>query len=116
MPKRTATTPTTPSKKIKLQPEEVPSQTLYVKNLNDQVHPKTLKHNLYLLFSTYGDVIQISNKHRGQAHILFDSVENSNLAMKCLQSEDFFNKQLVIRYSKTESKLLRIDESPESDL
>ncbi|KAK6459520.1 uncharacterized protein RJT20DRAFT_5088 [Scheffersomyces xylosifermentans] len=95
------------AKKIKLDQKNLkPSQTLYVKNLNDQIHPKIIKHNLYLLFSTYGDVIDINNKKRGQAHIVFNSVQNASLALKCLQAEEFFDKELVINYSINESDII----------
>ncbi|ODV79178.1 uncharacterized protein CANTADRAFT_90282 [Suhomyces tanzawaensis NRRL Y-17324] len=95
------------AKKVKLDPENLkPSQTLYLKNLNDQINPTLIKHSLYLLFSTYGDIVEIHNRKRGQAHVVFDSVVHAGLAMKCLQSEEFFNKALVIQYSKNESKVV----------
>ncbi|KAK6460343.1 hypothetical protein DFJ63DRAFT_290608 [Scheffersomyces coipomensis] len=94
-------------KKIKLDPTHLkPCQTLYIKNLNDKINPKVMKHNLYLLFSTYGDVIQIHNRKRGQAHIVFGDVDSSSLALRSLQSDVFFDKPLVINYSINESSII----------
>lgn len=83
-----------------------PSQTLYVHNLNDQINISTLKHNLYILFTTYGDIldINIDKKIRGQAFIIFTSIESASLALRSLQGEEFFNKSLKIEYSNTKSK------------
>lgn len=102
-------------KKIKLQgeshegqPETSPKNTLYVNNLNDQIRPNTLRENLYLLFSTYGEVIQVSmtSKERGQAFVLLRTMNEANLAMISLQDEPFFGKPLRIRFSRTDSQLV----------
>lgn len=82
-----------------------PSQTLYIKNLNDKINHRQLKHNLYLLFSTYGDIIQI-RLAKGHAHILFANVSLASLALRSLQQEEFFDKPLMINYSTNESKLI----------
>lgn len=95
------------SKKIKINTEdEKPRHTLYIKNLNDKVKKHILKHNLYLLFSTFGDVIEIRNNMRGQAHVVLESVFTAKNALNELNSKKFFNKQLKIEYSKKESKVI----------
>ena len=52
----------------------VPSQTLYVNNLNEKVKKDVLKKTLYAVFSQYGKVIEIvacrGVKLRGQVKIL----------------------------------------------
>lgn len=88
-----------------------PNQTLYVKNLNDKVNYDVLIHNLYLIFSTYGDVIEINMKRkskqmRGQAHVVLDSTKNATLAIENLQGTIFFNKPLVLNYSNKKSKVV----------
>lgn len=86
-----------------------PSHTLYISNLNDQINQSTQIHNLYILFSTYGDIIRINynnKKLRGQAFIVFDSIENASLAMRNLQGELFFGKILKIGYSNMENHLV----------
>lgn len=88
-----------------------PSQTLYVKNINDKINIHTLKHLLYLLFLTYGDVIDIVLNYkvhsmRGQAHIIFGNVQSSIIAMRSLQNFKFFEKGLQIQYSISPSKII----------
>ncbi|CDO92539.1 unnamed protein product [Kluyveromyces dobzhanskii CBS 2104] len=82
--------------------ETEPKNTLYVKNLNDQIKPQTLKESLYMLFATYGEVIKISTtpKQRGQAFITFKTVDEANLALLSLKEEPFFNKPLKLQFSK----------------
>lgn len=38
-------------------PEPVP--TLYARNLNDKVRIEEMRMNLYMLFSTYGEIVQV---------------------------------------------------------
>lgn len=95
-----------PSKRAKVAVK--PSQTLYVNNLNDQVLRRLLKHNLYLLFSTYGDVIDIiiRPKMRGQAHIILDSVASALSARASLDKRRFFSKEMGVSYAKTKSRIV----------
>lgn len=96
-----------------------PSQTLYIKNLNDQINGNLMKHCLYLLFSTYGDIIDIQlnfkrKKMRGQAHLIFSNIESATMAMKLLQNEQFFHKPLVINYScNTSNVITRVGDTTE---
>ncbi|AMD21933.1 HFR078Wp [Eremothecium sinecaudum] len=94
------------------QPSEensTPKNTLYVNNLNDQIRVETLKSNLYLLFSTFGEVLRvsISHKQRGQAFIIFRSVDEANLAMLSLKNEHLFGKPMHIEFSKADTKDVR---------
>ncbi|CAR24351.1 U2 snRNP complex subunit MSL1 [Lachancea thermotolerans CBS 6340] len=88
-----------------------PKKTLYVNNLNDKIKVQTLRENLYLLFSTYGEVLQInvSNKNRGQAFIVLRTPDEANVAMISLQKETFFEKELHIQFSRQDSKLVASD-------
>lgn len=104
--------------------DETGSHTLYIQNLNDQINAKTLKHHLYLNFSTYGDVIDIvikahSKKMRGQAHVIFANKAQSANAMKALQNEEFFDKSLRLSYAINKSRIIdaaeKEDESKESN-
>ena len=65
------------------EPEVEPKRTLYVHNLNDRVKIQTLRENLFLLFSTYGEVLQIdmSKRIRGQAFIVLKTVDEANIAL-----------------------------------
>lgn len=91
------------------------SHTLYVNNLNDKIQADTLKHGLYVYFSTYGDILDIVvkpfGKMRGQAHIVFAGVGNATSAMKGLQDEPFFDKKLQIKYAVKKSRIIsRLEE------
>ncbi|KAF3987279.1 hypothetical protein FT663_01933 [Candidozyma haemuli var. vulneris] len=83
-------------------------QTLYIKNLNDKIPKHTIKHTLYLLFSTYGDVLEISmpKKMRGQAHVVLDCKQSANNALRGLQKTSVFGKELHIDYAKSKTKLV----------
>lgn len=87
------------------------SQTLYIQNLNDKINHNVLKHNLYLMFSTYGDIIEVvinskNKKMRGQAHVILNNSLSAKLALKNLQSLIFFEKPLKISYSLKKSKII----------
>lgn len=85
-----------------------PSQTLYINNLNDQILRELLKHNLYLLFSTYGDVIDIiiRPKMRGQAHVILESVASASSAKSSLDKRRFFSKELSINFARSKSHVV----------
>lgn len=81
-------------------------QTLYVNNLNDKINRTLLKHNIYILFSTYGEVWDINMKLRGQAHVIMDSKETASVCLKALLGTPMFGKHLRIDFSKNKSKLV----------
>lgn len=91
-----------------------PNQTLYVKNLNDKINRDDLKRSLYMLFSTYGTVLDVvtarvgSKKQsmRGQAHVVFRDVQTSTQAMRALQGFEIFDKKMVIAYGKGTSSII----------
>lgn len=103
-----------PSKRAKVAIK--PSQTLYVNNLNDQVLRRLLKHNLYLLFSTYGDVIDIIIRPnmRGQAHIILESVASASSAKASLDKRRFFSKEMSVSYAKSKSRIVARAEGDEN--
>ncbi|CAK9436161.1 uncharacterized protein LODBEIA_P07190 [Lodderomyces beijingensis] len=93
-------------KKIKLDYKNLkPSHTLYAKNLNNSINKRLFYHNLYLLFSAFGDVISIQ-LHKGYAFIVFAQVDSATLALRSLQDEKFFDKPLVINFAVHESKVI----------
>lgn len=51
---------------------QVPSETLYVNQLNEKISKKDLKRSLYQLFSVYGRILDIvalkTRKERGQVY------------------------------------------------
>jgi U2 small nuclear ribonucleoprotein B'' len=73
--------------------------SLYVRGLLDKLPKEDLKRNLYMLFATYGvilDVIALKTmKMRGQAHIVFRDQDAATQAMRALQGFTFFGKDMV---------------------
>lgn len=77
--------------------------SLYVKNLNEKINKNELKRALYMLFSTYGPVLDIvttrvgskGQNMRGQAHIVYRDIQTSTQAMRALQGFDLFGKEMV---------------------
>ena len=73
--------------------------TLYCSNLPDKMQKDDLKKELYMLFSTYGSVLDIvalkTSKMRGQAHVCYTNPQASDRAMQALQGFDFFGKEMV---------------------
>ncbi len=76
---------------------------LYVKNLPEKVNKTDLKRGLYMLFSTYGPILDIVTNRvgakgqtmRGQAHIVFRDIQTSTQAMRAMQGFDFCGKEMV---------------------
>lgn len=87
---------------------------LYVKNLNEKINKNELKRALYMLFSSYGPVLDIVTTRegskgqamRGQAHVVFRDVQTSTQAMRALQGFEFLGKDLKIAYGKGQSQII----------
>ena len=73
--------------------------SLYVRNLPDKLQKDDLKRSLYMLFATYGVILDIvalkTMKMRGQAHVVFRDIDSSTQAMRALQGFTFFGKDMV---------------------
>ncbi|KAH0426706.1 RNA binding domain-containing protein [Colletotrichum kahawae] len=85
-----------------------PNQTLYVTNLpSAKIQKNDLRTELYLLFSTYGPVLDIvamkTMKMRGQAHITFRDIQAATQAMRSLEGFEFLGRPLAIQYAKSKS-------------
>lgn len=72
-----------------------------MRKLPDKLQKDDLKRNLYMLFATYGVILDIvalkTMKMRGQAHVVFRDVDSSTQAMRALQGFTFFGKDMVRR-------------------
>ncbi|CAK7266138.1 hypothetical protein SEPCBS119000_001873 [Sporothrix epigloea] len=94
-----------------------PNQTLYVHNLpSTKIKKDDLRTALYLLFSTYGTVLDVvalrTLKMRGQAHVVFRDVQAATQAMRSLEGFDFFGHHMKISYAKSKSNVVaRLDGS-----
>jgi len=89
-------------------PSYPPNQTLYVTNLpSAKIRKHDLRVSLYMLFSTYGPVLDVvavkTMKMRGQAHIVFRDIQTATQAMRALQGFDYFGMEMEIQYAKSKS-------------
>ncbi|KAF4123431.1 RNA recognition motif [Geosmithia morbida] len=85
-----------------------PNQTLYVTNLpSSKIQKADLRTALYMLFSTYGPVLDVvalkTMKMRGQAHIVFRDIQAATQAMRSLDGQQFLGRPLKIQYAKGKS-------------
>ncbi|KAF7544755.1 hypothetical protein G7Z17_g9708 [Cylindrodendrum hubeiense] len=88
-----------------------PNQTLYVTNLpSSKVQKADLRAALYLLFSTYGPVLDVvalkTMSMRGQAHIVYRDVQTATQAMRSLEGQSFLGRDLKIQYAKSKSNFV----------
>ncbi|KAI9090837.1 u2 small nuclear ribonucleoprotein B''-like protein [Phlyctochytrium arcticum] len=88
-----------------------PSQTLYIRNLNEKIQKEELRKSLYYLFSQHGRVLDVvalkTMKMRGQAFICFQSISSATTALRALQEFPFFDRHMKITFAKTRSNALR---------
>ncbi|KAK4199145.1 putative U1 small nuclear ribonucleoprotein A [Triangularia verruculosa] len=88
-----------------------PNQTLYVTNLpSTKIQKDDLRTALYMLFSTYGAVLDVvalkTTKMRGQAHIVYKDIQTATQAMRSLNGFEFFGRELKISYAKSKSNII----------
>ncbi|KAM0446662.1 hypothetical protein ACHAO4_009334 [Trichoderma viride] len=85
-----------------------PNQTLYVTNLpSGKIQKADLRTALYMLFSTFGPVLDIvalkTMEMRGQAHIVFRDIQAATQAMRSLDGQSFLGRTMKIQYAKSKS-------------
>ncbi|KAG6000320.1 hypothetical protein E4U43_001629 [Claviceps pusilla] len=85
-----------------------PNQTLYVTNLpSTKIRKADLRTALYMLFSTYGPVLDVvalrTMSMRGQAHIVYRDVQTATQAMRSLDGQEILGHKLKIQYAKSKS-------------
>lgn len=101
---------TEPAHRAAKRPRLEVQQTLYVHNLNDKINRDLLKHHLFLLFSTYGEVFDINMKMRGQAHVVLQSEAAAARALKALLLTLLFGKKMKIEFAKAKTKCIEFAE------
>lgn len=90
-----------PPGSIPKKPESIPpNQTLYIRGVpSAKIQKDDLRTALYLLFSTYGPVLDVvalkTTKMRGQAHIVFRDIQTATQAMRALDGFDFLGEEIV---------------------
>ncbi|KAK4546203.1 hypothetical protein LTR36_002340 [Oleoguttula mirabilis] len=87
-----------------------PNQSLYLQNLPEKLPKDDLRRALYMLFSTFGPVLDITalktKAMRGQAHVLFRDQQSATQALRNCQGNEFFGREMRIAYSKNRSNTL----------
>ncbi|KAL0084670.1 hypothetical protein J3Q64DRAFT_1743637 [Phycomyces blakesleeanus] len=86
---------------------KVPSRTVYVSNLNEDVKIDVLKNTLRTLFKQYGEVLDVvahgNIRMRGQAFVAFPDEESATKSIKELQHFTLYGKPLVVQYARNRS-------------
>ncbi|PSR91907.1 hypothetical protein BD289DRAFT_365246 [Coniella lustricola] len=101
-----------PPGSIPAKPQSIPpNQTLYVRGLpSAHIKKDDLRTALYMLFSTYGVVLDVvalkTAKMRGQAHIVFRDIQTATQAMRALDGFEFLGQQMKVSYAKSRSNVL----------
>ncbi|OCL09605.1 putative U1 small nuclear ribonucleo protein [Glonium stellatum] len=89
------------------QPGGNPPNATFVRNLEERIKVEQLKEALNEIFSEYGTILEIvakkNLKAKGQAFIVFDSVDSAAQAIEEVQGFDLFDKSMVLDFAKTRS-------------
>ncbi|GAB7355081.1 hypothetical protein MBLNU459_g5668t1 [Dothideomycetes sp. NU459] len=84
-----------------------PSATVYASNLEERIKIKDLIDALRELFSEYGNIIDVvaksSLRRKGQAFIVFDTVESAQNAIDEINGFEIFGKAVKLDFAKTRS-------------
>eukprot|EP00301_Raphidiophrys_heterophryoidea_P014779 c23240_g1_i1.p1 GENE.c23240_g1_i1~~c23240_g1_i1.p1 ORF type:complete len:264 (-),score=71.06 c23240_g1_i1:93-839(-) len=87
--------------------ENMPNQTIYIRNLNEKVKKEELKKSLHSMFNQFGTILDVvalkTVKMRGQAFIVFESIQSASQAIRQMQGFPFYDKPMVISYAKSKS-------------
>ncbi|KAB8258947.1 tubulin folding cofactor D C terminal-domain-containing protein [Aspergillus pseudonomiae] len=93
---------------------------LHVRNLEERVKVDQLKEALQEIFSEYGNIIDIvaktNLKAKGQAFIVFDSVDSASNAIDEINGFELFDKPMVLDFAKTRSDATVLREGGEDEL
>jgi len=87
-----------------------PNQTLYISGINTKIKKQEIRRSLHMLCTRFGvvwDVIATRAPNmRGQAFVVFETVEQATSAMRQLQGFNFFDSELRVQYAKTKSDIV----------
>ncbi|KAL4890210.1 tubulin folding cofactor D C terminal-domain-containing protein [Aspergillus ambiguus] len=91
-----------------------------VRNLEERIKVDNLKEALSEIFSEYGNIIEIvaktNLKAKGQAFIVFDSVDSATRAIDEINGFELFDKPMVLDYAKTRSDATVLREGGDEEL
>ncbi|KAI8913295.1 hypothetical protein EDD86DRAFT_187715 [Gorgonomyces haynaldii] len=98
---------TQPQRRPQKPPPTTPQQTLYVRNISEKPKLKEVEQQLKDLFSQYGSVVDIKVKrnirHRGQAFVSFETVEQATKALQHTNGHFLFEKPIDVQYAREPS-------------
>ncbi|UKJ89257.2 U1 snRNP protein [Theileria orientalis] len=97
------------TQKAESDPSIEPNQTLYIRNLNDRVNTKVMESTLRELFSAYTllDVVLMKSFwRRGQAWVIFSTIENAAKAMLEFNGFLLYGHAMHINYALEKSYLV----------
>ncbi|EFP01907.1 CRE-RNP-3 protein [Caenorhabditis remanei] len=87
-----------------------PNHTVYVNNLNEKIKRDELKRSLHMIFTQFGEIIQLMSfrkeKMRGQAHVVFKEISSASNALRALQGFPFYGKPMRIQYAREDSDVI----------
>ncbi|VVB03632.1 unnamed protein product [Arabis nemorensis] len=87
-----------------------PNQTIYINNLNEKVKLEELKKSLNLVFSKFGNILEVlafkTLKHKGQAWVVFENAESASTAIAEMNGYLFYDKPMRIQFAKTKSDVV----------
>lgn len=81
-----------------------PCNTLHISGITDSISAERVRESLYLLFATYGEVIDIKVNLRTMRHrafITMSTTDSANLAKLAIDKQEFFGKPLSVQFSNS---------------
>merc|ERR1712166_1619257 len=92
--------------------ESLPAnETIYVNNLNEKIKGDALKTALRAIFKQFGTIVEIvamdSVRRRGQAFVVFDTIDSAREARERMQGFPIYNKPLRIQFAKRNGRKRR---------
>ncbi|CZT20210.1 related to small nuclear ribonucleoprotein snRNP U1A [Ramularia collo-cygni] len=84
-----------------------PNATLYLRNIDESIKIPALIEGIRNICSELGEIEEIVAKKnlraRGQAFVVFTSVDDAEDAMEFLQGAELFGRKLVVQFAKSKS-------------
>jgi RNA recognition motif-containing protein len=85
------------------------SHTIFVSNLNSHIKSNKMKENLYILFSSFADIIQINYPRknlRGQGWIVVSSPEDAIKCVTKLNGFQIFDQEINVQFARKEATII----------
>lgn len=86
------------------------SYTLFISNLNTHIKSNKMRENLYILFSSFADVLQLSyprKNFRGQGWIVVSSSDDANECVEKLNGFSIFDQELSVKFARKDGEIIQ---------